>query len=282
MRFSLWRQYGALNSGPVWNAFEHSLKQAGHDVVYNSSNSDVDVIWSVLWFGRMKGNREIWNRARKQNKPIIVIEIGGIRRGVTWRIGLNGVNRDAYFAPEGNDSSRALKLRLSPTPWRKTGEYILIFGQHERSQQWHKLPPITTWIEQEIVKIRNHTDRPIVVRPHPRCPIQKLKIESKNVKIQQPQKQKGSYDNFDLNFQGAWAAVSWSSNPGPHAVIAGIPAFVGPSSLAYPVANTDYSQIESPLMPDRTQWLNDYAHTEYTLDEIKAGIPLKYLTKKLT
>ena len=35
-------------------------------------------------------------------------------------------------------------------------------------------------------------------------------------------------------------------------------------------------------MPDRQQWLNDYAHTEYTLDEISAGEPLKYLTSKLS
>jgi hypothetical protein len=39
--------------------------------------------------------------------------------------------------------------------------------------------------------------------------------------------------------------------------------------------------IEDPIMPDRTQWLNDYAHTEYTLDEIAQGIPLKRLTEKL-
>jgi hypothetical protein len=34
-------------------------------------------------------------------------------------------------------------------------------------------------------------------------------------------------------------------------------------------------------MPDRTQWLNDYAHTEYTVEEISQGIPLKRLTDKL-
>ena len=39
--------------------------------------------------------------------------------------------------------------------------------------------------------------------------------------------------------------------------------------------------IENPIMPDRQQWLNDYAHTEYTLDEIAQGIPLKRLTEKL-
>jgi hypothetical protein len=34
-------------------------------------------------------------------------------------------------------------------------------------------------------------------------------------------------------------------------------------------------------MPDRTQWLNDYAHTEYTLEEISQGLPLNLLTSKL-
>ena len=75
--------------------------------------------------------------------------------------------------------------------------------------------------------------------------------------------------------------ISWSSNPGPQAVLAGIPVFTGPSSLAYEVANIDLSKIEYPNKPNRQQWLNDYAHTEYTVDEIANGIPLKNLTPRL-
>ena len=282
MKFSLWRQYGALNSQPVWDAFEHSIKKAGHKVVHNHPNSNVDVIWSVLWHGRMSRNREIWKRAQKNNKPVIVIEIGGIQRGDTWRIGLNGINRDAYFAPSGNDSSRANRLRLNLKPWRESGDYVLLCGQHERSQQWDKLPPMRKWVSNQIAEIRTHTDRPIVFRPHPRSPVPRLEKQFKDITVQVPQKQKGTYDDFDMRFQGAHCVVSWSSNPGPHAVIAGYPVFVGASSLAWDVGNSDYSQIESPVMPDRTQWLNDYAHTEHTLDEIRQGIPLNYLTKKLS
>jgi len=281
MKFSLWRQYGALNSQPVWDAFAQSVKLLGHETVDNNPNADVDVIWSVLWQGRMARNREIWLRAKKNNKPIIVIEVGGIQRGTTWRVGLGGVNRDAYFAPTGNNNARAKKLRLNLKPWRETGDYVMICGQHDRSQQWHKLPPTPRWMEYQIEQIRQHTDRPIVIRPHPRSPLPKINKRFKDIVIQRPQKQKGTYDDFDMRFQGAWAVVSWCSNPGPHSVINGVPVFTGPSSLAWPVANSDYSQIESPLMPDRTQWLNDYAHTEYTLDEIREGIPLKYLTKKI-
>ena len=281
MKFSLWRQYGALNSQPVWDAFAQSVRLLEHETVDNNPNADVDVIWSVLWQGRMARNREIWLRAKKNNKPIIVIEVGGIQRGTTWRVGLGGVNRDAYFAPTGNDNTRAAKLRLNLKPWRETGDYVMICGQHDRSQQWHKLAPTPKWLEQQIAQLREHTDRPIVIRPHPRSPLSKINKRFKDVVLQRPQKQTGTYDDYDIQFKDAWAVISWSSNPGIHATLNGIPAFTGPSSLAWPVANSDYSQIESPLMPDRTQWLNDYAHTEYTLDEIAQGIPLNYLTKKI-
>jgi hypothetical protein len=39
--------------------------------------------------------------------------------------------------------------------------------------------------------------------------------------------------------------------------------------------------IENPMMPDRTQWLNDYAHTEYTIEEIAQGMPLNFLTNMI-
>ena len=42
-----------------------------------------------------------------------------------------------------------------------------------------------------------------------------------------------TYDDYDLHFSNEWAVVSWSSNPGIHAILNGIPAFVGPQSLAY-------------------------------------------------
>jgi hypothetical protein len=281
MIFSLWRQYGALNSKAVWDAFEKSIVNSGHQVTYNNSNADIDVIWSVLWSGRMTKNKEIWKNAIKNNRPIIVIEVGGIKRGVTWRIGLNGINRDAYFCPLGNDNSRAKKLQLKLKPWRKNGEYILICGQHERSQQWDNLPPMREWVEQQITILRKYTDRQIIFRPHPRSPVKELGRNFASVLIQKPLKCKGTYDDFNINFNDAWAVVSLSSNPGPASIINGVPAFVGTSSLAYAVGNTDYSLIEAPQMPDRSQWLNDYAHTEYTLDEIEEGIPLKYLTKKL-
>ena len=281
MKFSLWTNYGALNSKPVFQAFADSLKSAGHTVVYNDNKSDIDVIWSVLWNGRMTNNKLIWESNRKNNKHTIVLEVGGIKRGTTWKVGLNGINRDAYFGPSNNDNTRAEHLGLRLSDWRKSGEYILICGQHDKSLQWRNMPRMSNWFLQTYDEIRKHTDRPIIFRPHPRCKLEHIERGLKYVYRQDPVHIGGTYDDFDMGFDNVYCTISWSSNPGIHSVIDGVPAFVGPSSLAYDVAGHNLELINYPQTPDRTQWLNDYAWTEYTVEEIAAGLPLKRLTSKL-
>jgi len=279
MKFSLWTHNGALNSAPVFDAFAHSLLAAGHDVSYNNINSDVNVIWSVLWNGRMARNEAVWN----QNKPTIVLEVGGIKRGTTWKVGLNGINRDAYFGPTSMDDLRVRNLGLKLKPWRTDGEYILIAGQHDKSLQWSKMPRMSNWFLNTYDEIRKHTDRPIIFRPHPRCRLPYIELGLKHVYRQEPQHVNGTYDDFDMGFDNVHCTISYSSNPGIHSVIDGVPSFVSNHSLAYDVGNDiDFlHNIENPIMPDRTQWLNDYAWTEFTIEEISAGLPLKRLTDKL-
>lgn len=282
MKFGLWTQYGALNSKPVFEAFKHSLIQAGHSVVENYPDNDVDVIWSVLWHGRMSQNKLIWDNARATNKPVIVLEVGHIQRGITWKVGLNGINRDAYFGPKENSNARAKKLGLELKNWRINSDGpIIICAQHSHSEQWRNMPPVSNWVIQTIDKIRSFTDRNIILRPHPRCPLPLIEFEFRNVLRQQPLKISGTYDNFDFKYDHAWAVVNWSSNPAVEAVRDGIPVFVGPSSLAYDVGNHSLENINDPVRPDRQQWLNDLAHTEWTVQEIAEGIPLKQLTDRL-
>ena len=282
MKFSLWTQYGALNSKPVFDAFRMGARSLGFDTVDNS-NADIDVIWSVLFNGRMAPNKTIWEKNLQTSKPTIVLEVGGIDRGTTWKVGLNGINRDGYFGDSGNDRTRADSLGLVCKPWRSDGDFILICGQHDRSWQWRNMPPMSNWVMQTIEEIQKHTDRPILFRPHPRCPLPHIEHEFKNVRRQDPQHIRGSYDDFDMSFRNVHATISYSSNPGIHSVLEGVPAFVGPASLAYDAANDiDFlHDIENPLKPDRQQWLNDYAWTEFTVEEISQGIPIKRLTSAI-
>ena len=285
MKFRLWKEYGALNSKDVFSAFEHSCIHGGHSICNSSniSDSDVHVLWSVLFNGRMARNKDIWTRCRELRKPVIVLEVGGIKRGTTWKVGLNGINRDAYFGDSNNDDSRKRLLGLEVKPWRTSSKYILLCGQHDKSLQWQDMPRMSNWFLNTYEEIRKHTDRPIIFRPHPRCRLEHIERGLTHVTRQEPRHVNGTYDSFDMGFNDIHCTISYSSNPGIHSIIEGVPAFVSTHSLAYDVANDiDFlHDIEQPLMTDRTQWLNDYAHTEYTVDEISQGIPLKRLTDYL-
>ena len=281
MKVSLFREHGAQNSKPVFDAFADSLRSNGHVVVDNSYDCDVGVIWSVLWNGRMAPNKKIWEDFHNLNKKVIVLEVGGLVRGKTWKVAIDGINRDANFGNGGNDSTRANQLGLKLKPWSLGGDRIIICGQHDKSNQWKDMPTMSTWLLDTIKQIRERTDMPIVWRPHPRCPVPGIEHEYKNVRREQPIQVKDTYDDFDFDCTGAYAVVNWSSNPATHAVMQGVPVFVGPSSLAYDVGNKDFTTIGMPKRPDRTQWLNDIAHTEWTLEEIAEGKPLNRLTSYL-
>ena len=277
MKFSLFTNYGPLNSPEVFNAVKIGLIGLGHTVVENDMDCDVPVIWSLLWNGRMMRNKQVWDHFRSQGKDVLVIEVGGIQRNKTWKVALNGINRKGNFGPNNNSSDRATKLNLQVKPWRTTGDHIFICLQHDKSEQWAECQPLLNYTIETINELRKHTHRRIVVRQHPRCPLQQQpKLD--NVVYQIPTMIENTYDDYDLHFSNEWAVISWSSNPGIHAVLNGIPAFVGEQSLAFDVANTDLSKIEQPNMPDRTQWLNDYAYTEWTIEEIAQGTPFSRLT----
>ena len=279
MKFRLYREHGALNSKPVFDAFEQGLKSLGHEV--SNSEDSIPVIWSVLWHGRMAKNKAIWEHARSKNNPVIVLEVGGIKRGTTWKVGLNGINRDAFFGDAGNDSRRCDLLNLRLKPWRTNGEYILLCGQHDKSQQWNLFPSMERWIVETIQSIQNYTDRPIIFRPHPRCPVTDVERRFKNVIRQNPRQLPNTYDDFDMGFDNVYTTVSWTSNPGIHSVIEGIPSYTSPSSLAWDVSIKSLTNLNNPPLPDRQQWLNDYSYTEWTVDEIAQGAPLVRLASYL-
>lgn len=281
MKFSLWTQYGALNSKPIFDSFRVGCHSLGHVCSDNDPNSDIDVIWSVLWNGRMAPNKAIWDNNKSINKPTVVLEVGAIKRGTTWRVGLNGVNREGYLGPTGNNDTRAKLLGLNLKPWKYNDGPIILCSQHPRSQQWEKMPNVRNWVIEIIDEIRNYTNKTIIIRPHPRSPLPNIEVEFKNVIRDEPQKISGTYDDYNFNTNNAWAVINWSSNPAIDAVINGIPVFVGPSSRAWDVANHSLKTINEPLRPDRQQWLNDLAHTEYTKEEISLGIPIKNLTSQL-
>lgn len=284
MRIEVHTQHGPLNSKPIFEAFIKSLKNAGEEVhIDKDANADVAVIWSVLWRGRMQGYQQIWNKFRSAGKPVIVLEVGGLRRNKTFKIGINGINRDADFANQIFDDKRWPLFEHELRPWNPTGEIIVICGQHDSSEQWKGLPKMSTWIAQQIKEIRRYTTRPILVRPHPRNSIDFNERDFKNVKVRMPKRDFRTYDDTDFKatLERTWAVVNHSSNPAMEAVIRGIPVFVSESSLCHDVGNISLADINTPAMPNRHTWANKLAYTEWFEDEIEQGLPWARIKKRL-
>ena len=116
MKFGVFTENGSFNSLPVFNSVLNGLLKQGHEVVQNSMDVDVPVIWSLLWHGRMAPNKTIWETFHSQNKKVLVIEVGNIKRNHTWKVGIDGINRKADFGPKNN----------GPAFFEKTGSVIII------------------------------------------------------------------------------------------------------------------------------------------------------------
>lgn len=275
MRISYFPNQIAQNAHPVLTAFLQSCQHHGHEVIADSMTADLAVIWSQVWAGRMRGNQQVWQSYRATNRNVIVLEVGGLKRGTTWRVGINGVNGVADFGTYPASTNRAQQLGLQLRPWQQ-GSHIVVCTQRSDSEQWAGMPDHETWLNHVITTLQQHTDRSITIRPHPRT---RLQQQWPGVKIQLPVHIAGTYDDvdFESSIASAWAVVNWNSNPGVQAIINGVPAFVGASSLAAPVGNLDLASIENPLRPDRQQWINDLVHTEWTVSEIAQGLPLEQL-----
>jgi hypothetical protein len=279
MKIAYFPNQTPLQSEPVWQSFLEGCRQTGIEPVEGVKTADMAVIWSVLWNGRMRMNQQIFEYYRNLNKPVFIIEVGALDRGRTWKISANHISSEGIY---GNlqdidvDRSKKLDIHLS-APRISRKDAILIVGQHERSLQWQGQPNTTAWLRQKIVEIRKITARPVVFRPHPRHPINMSSVP--DVIFERPNKLSNTYDKFDINF-GYHCVISHNSGPGIQAVIQGTPIICDQSSLAYPVSQS-MTAINNISLPDREDWFHKILHTEWTVEEIREGIPQRRILNAL-
>jgi hypothetical protein len=275
MKFNLYRQFGALNSIPIFDAFSRGLKQLGYSE--SQELNSIPVIWSVLWAGRMLGNRAVYEQAVARQLPVIIIEVGSLKRNLTWRISVDNVNSQGYYGNDQNldiDRLRNFNSLLSATADRKKS--ILITTQRHESLQWQGMPPIEKWINQTVSKIRQYSNRPIVVRPHPRS---RSVLQNAVYTIDQPKKLVNTYDDFNIDY-GYHCVISHNNGTAVQAAINGTPVICDSTSLAAPVSDV-WSNLENIQLPSREDWYLRLCHTEWTVDEIAHGIPLMRLVPYL-
>ena len=268
----------AKNAQPVVSAVLDCLQARGIQTQENSMDSDAAVIWSVLWAGRMSANQQVYEHYRAQGKPVIIIEIGALYRGHTWKIAVNNITADGYYGHQDNlDWDRPRKLKISLATQFNPRPNIIVALQHNRSLQIAGID-MKDWLHSTLRILQNSTDRPVTVRPHPRCHLALDNLPA-GVVVETPNRVPNTYDSFDMHYD-CYAVINHNSGPGTQAAIAGVRPVVAPSSLAYPVGMS-FGEIEQPYTRDRDTWLVQVCHTEYTLDELRQGTWISRLAPAL-
>lgn len=166
-------------------------------------------------------------------------------------------------------------LQIDVKPYRKNGDHILICLQ--RNGGWSmKNYDVMEFCHSTISKLRQYTDRPIVVRAHPgdKKSALYLRLNLPNVTV-------STNPNIDQDLENAWATIVYNSSPGVASFIRGVPVFqMDPEpnySMYGEIANFDISKIEEPALVDRQTWLERISMSHWKFDELKDGTAWRFM-----
>ena len=167
-------------------------------------------------------------------------------------------------------------LNISLRDYRTSGHHILLLLQRNGGWSMGQFD-VAQWANQTIAQLRQHTDRPIVVRAHPGDKHARnyiSRVSGKNVTL-------STKHNLIGDLQNCWAAVNHNSSPAVAAAIEGCPIFVTDpaKSQCAEIANTDLAQIENPHMPDRQKWVERLAMSHWKFDELRLGDTWRHMRK---
>ena len=166
-------------------------------------------------------------------------------------------------------------LNLSLKDYRTTGNHILVCLQRNGGWSMGSLD-VQDWAIQTINTLRQHTNRPIVIRAHPGDKASQVYLDTRSPKCRikfSKAVRLSTNANLVDDLRNCWAAVNYNSSPVVGAAIEGVPIFVMDpiKSQCAEIANTDLSQIENPQMPDRQLWVERLSMFHWNFNELKSG-----------
>lgn len=259
--------------GSVLTAFFNGAMQTGFDPVWRNPSvftaDQTAECGCVAVLGLRGRSRDVLNAYRAKNVPVMVIDAGFVRREAYWQIGLNGLN---WITPSQVINDRWQKLGVDIVKHRKPGGvHVLVCGQKPGDAQ-HGIDP-ERWAEEVITEIRRHTTREVVWRPHPGA----------NTSLRSADRISYAAGNpIAHDLESAHCVVTYNSNSGHDALLAGVPVFCDPCAIYAECANLDLAEIESPKLPARSRYFYRLAYSQWTIDEMESGDPLAFIKRFMT
>jgi len=268
----------------VLRAFAQGAQAQGARVLVQSQPQVVDCRLAVIlgWVGaKIRGphiqlRQNVIDHQRRTGHHVMPIDASCFKfadnNSHFLRYSLDGVFYNTNNYANANSSDHKWheiksKLGLDLQPWRDQGQHVVVCLQ--RDGGWSmKGTDMAAWTDRTVQRLRDLTARPILIRPHPKNP---LDLSALTHLPGVTQSTPGHSLQQDL--AGAWAAVFCNSSSSVAAALAGVPVFADDDDcVAWSVANSDLARIETPDMPDRTQWIYDLSAAHWTDEESKSGV----------
>lgn len=293
-------------SGQATLALSEGLTKLGvtHDVrsakKFQGEIADIAIVngWTKKMIGGLDGGKKNRNTViaaqEAAGKPAWCIERGFLLDREKWSaMSIGGFcSNGGDFRAEDMPPDRWEKLGIELKPWRTGGKVILLCAQVPWDAQVDDGNHIA-WLEKTVREIRQHTDRPVVFRAHPKAyrrgnPYGELSGEFRDIVIppEGMNLTNPPTTTFEEDLAGAHSVVCYNSNVAVLATVAGVPVFTGAPCLADPIACRELNLIDSInstegpcLLAARQQWAYDLAYKQFHLEEFRDGLPWLHLTR---
>ena len=210
--------------------------------------------------------QEAFDAARRRNIPVLIIEKGFVKRDEYYHVGWNGLNGYADFRNENSPADRWAKLgvKLQPHTFRKSYEKVLLCGQVPHDYTVQHIDYMV-WLRQAYAYLVEWAGGgKVALRPHPLAGKQDYGFADI---LADPSIPIGyAVLGYDL-------IAAYNSTTLVDAIVAGrtIAAY-NDMSVAYPIS-------AYPLNLTRTQWANDLAYSQWTLDEMRSGAAWAHISR---
>lgn len=250
------------------NAIHLGFKNAGFAVTLERppgtpGPDDVLVTWNTY------GDAET---IKKRFRRHVVAEEAYIRRihgEKYFALGLNGHNGNGQN-PIG-DELRWNRWGITPRPWRRDGNHVLVCGQ--RGFGYNEMAMPDHWPDQVYAKLRGLTDRPLWFRPHPK--------RRRRMPLVQYDRVLDFNEPIADQLMNCWACVVYTSNAATDALLAGVPAFYcGPNLITRGASIEGLSGIELACYPERSDAFRRLSWSQFSMEEIRSGWAIRQIFGK--
>lgn len=237
------------------------VKSVGGRMAYDVEEVYANTTLPMAFSGISKSAAKL--QAEKHGLDYWYIDTGylGNRMFKTWfRISKNSFQ--ATLPMQSRPADRLNRLRINRTQFNR-GNKIMVVPIDPKVAGAYGIADPDTWLKQTVDKIKQHTDREIVVRNRPASRETRVKTDTFIGALQQ-----------DIN-----AVVVWASNCGVEAAQHGIPIVsLGPSACSQ--ISGKIEQIDNlPLVgTEQTEaWLRWLSYNQFSLQEAESGVAWRIL-----